>query len=321
MDRERLSQCRECNDRDCTNTCEFARCVELGDAESLRTALQSCDWKSIRLEHGQSLLHFAAWRGKPDAVKVLIENGADIDLLDDCNDSPLMLAIRSGHVEVVRLLLRHGAEMSYSIQREQSEAERREIVRMRAEARQRLQSPEERAKLIRVLAIVEPALARPDEEFFRPPQVMEFHAIDECESFEVLKVLIDEFQASPNRVDDCGSCPLKRFVEANDQEAVRWLLAHGAVPDCTSNGETALFRAVWQGNSEIIQVLIEAGANVNQRNGDLLVPLHYARTADVARLLIKHGADSDLRDEFGNPSFVRAIEDMKAEDLALRVNF
>lgn len=307
-------------DNDCICQCEAARCVWANDVEGLRAALAATDWRSLRLDREQSLLHLAAWLGKIEIVRLLLDHQADVDLLDAYNDSPLMLAVGSGHAEVVRLLLQRGAKPFYRIKKEQSEEDREQVVRMRAEMRQRLQSEEERAKLVNVLAITEPLLARPDEEFFRPPQIIEFHVLDDCESVEVLKVLIDEFKVDPNRVDDCGYWPLKRFVENDDLETVRWLLAHGANVDCTSHGETALFRAVWNNNLDMLRLLLESGANPNQRDCDGDVPLHCARSADAARLLIAHGADPTLRNYFDSPCMARTLEEME-QDVSQKLQF
>jgi ankyrin repeat protein len=45
-----------------------------------------------------------------DAVRVLLEHGADTTAQDNDGSTPLHLASQEGHVEAARILLEHGAE-------------------------------------------------------------------------------------------------------------------------------------------------------------------------------------------------------------------
>lgn len=57
-------------------------------------------------------LHPAASQGHPEATKLLLSHGADIDTrCEDYGASPLHWAAQEGQVEVTKLLLSHGADM------------------------------------------------------------------------------------------------------------------------------------------------------------------------------------------------------------------
>src|SRR4051794_8570556 len=57
-------------------------------------------------------------------------------------------------------------------------------------------------------------------------------------------------------------------------------------------GETPLHSAAKRGLPEIALVLIRMGANVNARRPERLdTPLHFASNAEVAGVLIEHGAE------------------------------
>lgn len=56
-------------------------------------------------------LRTAAGDGKADAVRLLLDNGSNVNQGDFINGTPLMAAARNGHADVVRLLIERGADV------------------------------------------------------------------------------------------------------------------------------------------------------------------------------------------------------------------
>jgi ankyrin repeat protein len=56
----------------------------------------------------------AAWRGRTDAVRLLLERGADPDHQDLDYFRAITLAADAGHWDIVRLLVEHGADATKS---------------------------------------------------------------------------------------------------------------------------------------------------------------------------------------------------------------
>jgi ankyrin repeat protein len=76
-------------------------------------------------------------------------------------------------------------------------------------------------------------------------------------------------------------------------------------------GRTALIQATLYNNFEVVQILIEHGANVNTRdffNG--YAALHFAArnySLELLQLLLKHKAEVDLKDINGNTPLFLAV--------------
>jgi hypothetical protein len=64
-----------------------------------------------RDKDGDTALSWAAKMGNETIVKLLLEQGAEVDSRDSCGQTPLSWTARMGHETVVRLLLEQGAEV------------------------------------------------------------------------------------------------------------------------------------------------------------------------------------------------------------------
>ncbi len=104
--------------------------------------------------------------------------------------------------------------------------------------------------------------------------------------------------------------PLHWACEENDAERVRELLELGATPWCKALcGQTPVCRTT---SAEIVGLLKEAGADLDEQDVDGDRPLHWANT-ELTRALLEHGADPNaVNDEGQTPlHVVQSVE--KAE--------
>ncbi len=103
------------------------------------------------------------------------------------------------------------------------------------------------------------------------------HALD---NYELVTVLVDG-GANPNVVDSQGMTPLMHACAADTNDVALFLLSRVDDPNRKSTtGETVLHYALGchlQENYAVVKALIEAGCNVNEPDGDGLLPLDIAR--------------------------------------------
>jgi 26S proteasome non-ATPase regulatory subunit 10 len=84
-------------------------------------------------------------------------------------------------------------------------------------------------------------------------------------------------------------------------EIVQFLIDQGAEADkADASGWTPLHIAVSAGHENVVRELIGAGADINRTNDKGITPLHYAASKsriDIGRLLISRGANYNARDK------------------------
>lgn len=88
--------------------------ASIGDMARLRQLVKeySTDIHSVESSSGMTALGYACLNGKLNAVKFLVEKGADINGKYRDDKSPLILAVKGNHLQVVRFLCDRGANLT-----------------------------------------------------------------------------------------------------------------------------------------------------------------------------------------------------------------
>ena len=117
---------------------------------------------------------------------------------------------------------------------------------------------------------------------------------------ELAKALL-EAGADIDAKNNCGLTPLH---VAGNVEIAKFLIDQGAdVHEEDVQGMTPLHFAAMFGQAGVIQILVQAGADIQATDeGDGRSPLHFAarnNKAEAAKALIELGANVDVEDNFG----------------------
>jgi len=80
-------------------------------AKAEKIIKQGTNIDAVQNPNRQTLLHIAAGSGYAKAVKLLLDNNANIDARDLLGGTPLHRAVQNGHVDVAKILIEYGADI------------------------------------------------------------------------------------------------------------------------------------------------------------------------------------------------------------------
>ncbi len=109
---ERLLQDHDVNERDDDKYTPLMKAAARDNGEVLKLLLEKkADVNLADKRWGQTALHFAAFEGSDDCARMLVNHGANVNLRDRDNDTPVMLAIRFHRDDIAQMLLNAGVHV------------------------------------------------------------------------------------------------------------------------------------------------------------------------------------------------------------------
>ncbi|HAV63951.1 MAG TPA: hypothetical protein DCY13_16490 [Verrucomicrobiales bacterium] len=281
---------------------EFAMTIRENDVAEMERMLVAGRTPTERFHFQRTPLHIAAEHGANECATLLLSKGASLEAMDEAGWTPLVCAVQHARTLMAGLLLKAGARISYLHTSDDSPEARGQLAGFYQPLFQQVResNPE-------LAAIMDgPDLDFDPKEFEQElvdsmvetsVKPREIQAVHHCRDLPTLKLLVEEYRAEINSGDGAGYWPLKAFAEEGDAEAVAWLLAHGAKPDFTPTGETALHTAVLRNHPACVQLLLQAAADPNQQDVDMVVPLAHVASEEAMELLLSFGADPNIADQ------------------------
>ncbi|MBD2744760.1 ankyrin repeat domain-containing protein [Coleofasciculus sp. FACHB-1120] len=266
----------------------------------------------------------AAMFGKIEAVKAAIEKGIEIDAIGSNGQTALMYAANYVHIPVVQILIDAGAELDILSEEDGlgegktalmhvaesffATGKRAEVVKMLVEAGANINLKGKDGRTALMWAAL-PGYADATQALIEAGA-----DLDARDDEGNTAMMLAEARRHPKIVrllkqagaleEGMNEIALIQAVDDGNVEQVRALIQVGANVNHRIIDSTALCNAAAQGHYEIVRMLIEAGADVNQRIIEgYFNPLLYAAYEgylDIVRALVEAGADVNA-EGFCNP--------------------
>jgi len=239
-----------------------------------------------------------------EVVRLLIQRGADVSAADDEGWTALMLAAERGRGAMARLLVDSGADINHRCACRGWLSGGYTALAMASNSG--------RPEIAEMLITAGADLSVRNND----GQTALFIAADRQHERIVASLLVRG--ADANAKDRKGNTPLMQGTQST--EIVRDLLAHGAAVNAKGeNGVTPLMAAAARGHGESAKLLLAAGADINARSDFGRTPLMVAiRNGQygVGRMLVESGARVGERDENDKTALAYAEEATKDDEQA-----
>jgi len=242
--------------------------------------------------------------GDVEQVRALLKKGVAVNQRYWA-DYPLEAAIRSGNLDVVRTFLESGIDVNF----EYGEPDRqdKETALMFAIAHNQ---PE----ICRFL-IAQGAKTDYVHVDVRGEESTLLETAIQCNHQGTFEILLAHTDLSIGQGLHYEGRHIHQACRAGNLDMARMLLEKGVDVNLRGgvNELTPLHVAVEQNHPDIVACLLERGAGVDARDRRLNVPLHSAKSREVAQTLIAHGADVNAQNDFGEtPLFQQCDPDIVA---------
>ncbi len=262
--------------------------------------------------NGWTPLHMAAWNGRVEIARMLIDAGANVNVQNEWSNTPLHWAASRGQVKIVRMLIDAGA--------------RKDIQNNKG------QIPFDLARTPELKKLLKPNLSESFDSYdtyelmIIPPNRKAEMIMDEIKkSYPKLNLVNDLIVLGVNvdwqNEDDQNRTLLHYAVKYKELEIARMLIGAGADVNVQDNrGMTPLHWAASNGQEELARMLIEASADVNGQDEIGQTPLHWAAeftNVEFVRMLIEEGSRKDIRNTYGETPYDLANDWQMEELLAI----
>lgn len=251
----------------------------VGDLDALRKALAKRVSVNAESECGLAPIHFAALFDRLQCVELLLSNGADVSLADREGNTPLHMAAFLGNTDVVRVLLRAGADPAVRNTLGFSSTDN-------------------------VAVKWSPSL----EAYYNNLEDGLDTTLDLNRIREQRPVILDLLTAeNPVSTDPVPTVNVWLAAISGNTAAIEQHVAAGTNLNAKEDvgGSTPLMLAAVFGQREVMTILIDSGANLDERNKTGGTALHVACffcRPEVVKLLLNAGAGLDQTNHRGRTS-------------------
>ena len=244
-------------------------------------------------------------RGKTYTLEELLEEGAEVDYLNNGNETPLMWIAKNPHKDEefkkLKILIRKGAKINLT----------------NKDGDTALMTAAENGNLEMVQTfIAQEADVSVENNSKKTALVL---AVENGYK-EVVEALITKGATFTNDMIKNIRTPLDAAIENNNSKRINTLIQEGIhINSADENGFTPLMQAIKKSKFRIAELLIKNGADVNLADKEGQTALSYAIKSDnvitdtFAKLLIEKGADVNVANKDGLTPLMETIISGKVE--------
>ena len=233
--------------------------------------------------HLDNALILATSNGHTNVVELLLKRGCLPNELNSLNFSPLMKACQKGYIDIVRLLLKHisfidsdKAEPKILTHEKSNLPNVAQYTIMDVKRSPKGQTPLISSVLRNDFALVKMLLdAKAPVNETDLNKSTPLHLAASSATPDIINLLLDA-NADINARNMIGMTPLMYAITCNKIENICMLLKNGADALVTSGGRNVLSIAARTGTKEMMEALIEAGADLDHKDAHGNSPLFVA---------------------------------------------
>jgi ankyrin repeat protein len=281
--------------------------VKKNDVQTVRTILGASAGKyeiNQRGVTGDLPLATAARNGNLEIVQLLVEHGAVVDIGKERGDrTPLIEAAGQGHVEVVKFLIAKGADVNFRGKGLTP------LLAVSAGGRILLGPVGDKAKTIRVLLENGADVNVQDESWMKTGSTPLMYAVMQGDAALVQALLTKGARLDLKNKD--GNTALS-LAKKDGLEYITQLLEKPASVGSSQPPDPSthpLFKAIKEDRLDHIKDLVAKGADVNLRTTTGSTPLMYAADGnklEIVRFLLAYGADVNAKNGTNNTALIYA---------------
>ncbi len=269
------------------------------DREAVRSLLKQGANVNATQADGATALHWASYRDDLESADLLIRNGANVNARNDLGATPLWAACQNGSESMVGRLLTAGANPNAALllgetpvmvaARSGSPA----VVELLAAQGANVNARAARGQTALMWAV---AQKHPEVVKVLIANGADIHARSDSRT-EVMAVPPHGYLEYNRAIPHGSDTALMFAARVDDLASAKLLVAAGAnVNDEDAWGVSAVVLAAHSGFTDVVEFLLEKGANANSDRAGFTA-LHEAvmrRDQNLVKVLLDHGADANL---------------------------
>jgi ankyrin repeat protein len=241
--------------------------AQVGDVNKVTAYLDEGKDINAMNENGRTALHIAVINDQKDIVELLINRGANINAGDNHHITPIDLVTRRNNKEMIQLFAK--------------------VVNIDS-----IHLAAQFGDLKQIKAFLEKGT---DINSKNKNGDTPLHIAVSCDHNGIAQLLINN-GANVNAGDKGSYTPLYYAIWNLDKDMINLLISKGAeVNFSAQEGDSILYEAVWMDDFDIVKILVDNGAKYDVKDKDGFTALHYAAiqgSMDMVKLFISKGVDT-----------------------------